>query len=546
MGEHYGAWSVLPPLLAVVLAMLTRRIVLSLLIGVFTAALVLCGGNPLRAIVRCVTEDLLRSFFDVEHLQVFAFTLLMGGMVGVIHASGGMRGLVGKIEPFANDRRRGQIFTWVAGLIIFFDDYANTLLLGTTFQPVADRLKISREKLAYIVDSTAAPVAGLAVISTWVAGEVHFIETGLEQTDFGGRPGLAFFVFIETIFYRFYPIIALILVGFVAYSGRDFGPMRRAEKLAILDGQDSIAGNVTPGASIANDVPNGIAPSHQATARLALIPIVVLVVLLSGILWSTGVVKTGGQATWWEVIGSGDAYGALVWASLAGCLTAMILSWDAGQGGIRDIIVWAWRGFVMMSSALLVLWLAWTLADLTGPNGTEPRLGTGPNGTEPRLGTSVYLASLLQDVLSPAWLPTLVFLLASAVAYCTGTSWGTMSILIPLVIPLAWKILGGEDEELLHSPIFSATVGGVLSGSIFGDHCSPLSDTTILSSRASGCDHMAHVWTQAPYALLAGGVSIFVGTIPVGFGIPIWIVLPGAIIALWFSHRFLSRDASDP
>ena len=116
---------------------------------------------------------------------------------------------------------------------------------------------------------------------------------------------------------------------------------------------------------------------------------------------------------------------------------------------------------------------------------------------------------------------------------------------IPLVIPLAWKILGGEGEALLHSPIFSATVGGVLAGSIFGDHCSPLSDTTILSSRASGCDHMAHVWTQAPYALLAGGVSIFVGTIPVGFGIPIWIVLPGAIIALWFSHRVLSRDAAD-
>ena len=233
MGEHYGIWSVLPTLLAVALAMLTRRIVVSLLVGVFTAALVLSEGNPLRAFFRCITEDLFHSLIYVEHMQVFAFTLLMGGMVGVMHSSGAMRDLVLRLEHYASNRRRGQVFTWIAGLLIFFDDYANTLLLGTTFQPVADRLKISREKLAYIVDPTAAPVAGLAVISTWVAGEVQFIESGLVQTDFAGRTGLAFFIFIETILYRFYPILALLLVGFVAYSGRDFGPMRRAERLAL-------------------------------------------------------------------------------------------------------------------------------------------------------------------------------------------------------------------------------------------------------------------------------------------------------------------------
>ena len=185
----------------------------------------------------------------------------------------------------------------------------------------------------------------------------------------------------------------------------------------------------------------------------------------------------------------------------------------------------------MMSSALIVLWLAWTLADLTSPSAS----GEG-------LGTSVYLASLLGDTISPAWLPTLVFLLASAVAYCTGTSWGTMSILVPLVIPLAWKMLGGTSEATLHTPIFSATVGGVLAGSIFGDHCSPLSDTTILSSRASGCDHMAHVWTQAPYALLTAVVSVVAGTIPIGFGVPIWITLPGAILLLCLAHRLLARN----
>jgi Na+/H+ antiporter NhaC len=530
--EHYGYWSVLPPLLAVVLAMLTRRIVLSLFAGVFTACLVLSAGNPLRAVMRCVGEDLLQSLIKVEHLQVFAFTLLMGGMVGVIHSSGGMRALVLLLEPFASNRRRGQLFTWITGLIIFFDDYANTLLLGTTFQPVTDRLKISREKLAYIVDSTAAPVAGLAIISTWVAGEVNFIGTGLEQIGFRDSGGLAFFIFVETIVYRFYPLLALIFVGIVAQSGKDFGPMWWAEKRALEQNngpmQESENALPTLAAVSSSRFMDNAKPER---GFLAIAPIGMLVGVLVVALLSTGLLETGKQSSWWEVVGAGDAYGALVWASLAGCLTAMLLSWSAKKGTWREIFVWAWRGFKMMSSALIVLWLAWTLADLTSPSAS----GEG-------LGTSVYLASLLGDTISPAWLPTLVFLLASAVAYCTGTSWGTMSILVPLVIPLAWKMLGGTSEATLHTPIFSATVGGVLAGSIFGDHCSPLSDTTILSSRASGCDHMAHVWTQAPYALLTAGVSVVAGTIPIGFGVPIWITLPGAILLLCLAHRLLARN----
>ena len=414
----------------------------------------------------------------------------------------------------------------------FFDDYANTLLLGTTFQPVTDRLKISREKLAYIVDSTAAPVAGLAIISTWVAGEVNFIDNGLEQIAFRDSGGLAFFIFVETIAYRFYPILTLLFVGIVAYSGKDFGPMWRAEKRALEQNKSpaSETKEKLPLATFASAA-RVVGNSTSEKGFLALVPISVLVGVLVVVLLSTGLLQTGKDASWWEVIGAADAYGSLVWASLAGCLMAMLLSWSAKKGTCREIFVWAWRGFKMMSSALIVLWLAWTLADLTSPSASGERLGT-----------SVYLASLLGDTISPAWLPTLVFLLASAVAYCTGTSWGTMSILIPLVIPLAWKMLGGTSEEMLHTPIFSASVGGVLAGSIFGDHCSPLSDTTILSSRASGCEHMAHVWTQAPYALLSAVVSVVAGTIPIGFGVPIWIALPGAILLLCLAHRLLARN----
>ena len=525
--EHYGFWSVVPPLIAVLLAMLTRRIILSLFSGVFAACLILSSGNPLKAVVRCVSEDLLNSLFKVEHLQVFAFTLLVGGMVGVIHSSGGMRSLVLLLEPFASDRRRGQLFTWIAGLVIFFDDYANTLLLGTTFQPVTDRLKISREKLAYIVDSTAAPVAGLALISTWVAGEVNFIGTGLQQIEVHDSGGLAFFIFVKTVLYRFYPLLALILVGIVAYSGKDFGPMWKAEEQALTEhGQSDQRDEKNISSPMVLPVQP---PGGNDRVVLALASIGVLVAVLVLVLLITGLLEANKHSSWWEVIGAGDAYGSLVWASLAGCLTAAFLSWFGKIGTATEIFIWAWRGFKMMSSALVVLWLAWTLADLTSPGGSGERLGT-----------SVYLASLLGDSVAPVWLPTLVFLLASVVAYCTGTSWGTMSILVPLVIPLTWKILGGSGEEILHTPIFSASVGGVLAGSIFGDHCSPLSDTTILSSRASGCEHMAHVWTQAPYALLAAVISVVAGTIPIGFGIPIWVVLPCAIGSLWLAHYFLS------
>ena len=418
MGDHYGIWSVLPPLLAILLAMLTRRVIPSLLMGVFAAALVLTDGNPFAAVVRCITTDLISSLRSSDHLRVFAFTLLMGAMVGVIHRSGGMRGLVDLLHPFATNRRRGQAITWLMGLIIFFDDYANTLLLGTTFRPVTDRLKISREKLAYIVDSTAAPVAGIAIVSTWVAGEVDFISTGLVDINIPTSQGLGFSIFVETIVYRFYPLLALMLVGMVACTGRDFGPMRKAEKQAI----DNF---------IQNEMDN-----HETSGRrelisggrvhLALVPIVVLTTVLVAALILTGLPDGSEVTSLWQIVGGADAYSALVWASLAGCLTAILLTGLEQRGSLAGIFQAALRGAWQMFPALVVLWLAWTLAELSASSEA-----TNPAG---RLGTAVYLGGLLGDAVSPEWMPTLVFLLSAVVSYCTGTSWGTMSLLTPLVI----------------------------------------------------------------------------------------------------------------
>ena len=532
MGEHYGIWSVLPPLLAILLAMLTRRVIPSLLMGVFAAALVLTDGNPFAAVVRCITTDLISSLRDPDHVRVFAFTLLMGAMVGVIHRSGGMRGLVDLLRPFATNRRRGQVITWLMGLVIFFDDYANTLLLGTTFRPVTDRLKISREKLAYIVDSTAAPVAGIAIVSTWVAGEVDFISTGLADIDIPTSQGLGFSIFIETIVYRFYPLLALMLVGMVACTGRDFGPMRKAEKQAIDNFTENEMDNRET--SGRRELVSG------GRVHLALVPIVVLTAVLVAALVLTGLPDGSGGTSLWQIIGSADAYSALVWASLAGCLTAMLLTGLEQRGSLAGIFQAAMRGAWQMFPALVVLWLAWTLAELSASSEA-----TDPAG---RLGTAVYLASLLGDAVSPEWMPTLVFLLSAVVSYCTGTSWGTMSLLTPLVIRVTWQLIDPSGEEMVHNPIFIASIGAVLAGSIFGDHCSPISDTTILSSRASGCDHMAHVWTQMPYALVVGAVSILAGTIPVGFGISVWICLPVSVLLLfgflWYFGRRAEEDST--
>ena len=232
MSDHpYGWLSLLPPITAIVLAIATRRVLLSLLLGIFAGALLLAGGNPFAAIGDGLELHLWSALTDHDNLRVFAFTLLMGAMVGVVSRAGGMRGLVNAISPWAANRRRGQLVTWLLGLLIFFDDYANTLLLGSTLRPLCDRLKISREKLAFLVDSAAAPVAGLALVSTWVAAEISYVQDGLINA--GADHINAFNLFVASIGYRFYVLWMLMFVPLIGWLGRDFGPMLRAERSCV-------------------------------------------------------------------------------------------------------------------------------------------------------------------------------------------------------------------------------------------------------------------------------------------------------------------------
>jgi Na+/H+ antiporter NhaC len=526
---QYGWWSLVPPAVAIILAIVSRRVVLSLLAGITVGTVILkdwsADWNPISVIEELTEAHLWPSLANEDHLRVFAFTSLMGAMIGVIQRCGGMNGVVNSLAPLARSRRGGQILTWLLGLIIFIDDYANTLLLGHTMRPLADRLRISREKLAYLVDSTAAPVSGLALISTWVAGEIGYIEEGFKSLDLGSAAVVdGFGVFVATIPYRFYVLFALLLVPLVGLLGRDFGPMLQAERQATR----SHAGRSTKEA----------APQQHAHHRWynAVLPVLVTIIVTVWLLVVTGSreaeIPLSGSLSWQtlvNVFGSGDSYLSLVYGSLAGLFSAALLAWTQRILTGAEIREAAFEGARLVIPALTILWLAWALSGLTGSD---------------HLGTGEYLGSLLERAIDVRWMPTMVFILSSLVAFSTGTSWGTMGILMPIVVGATYQMLGTQtgsaDPEHV---LMVASIGSVLAGAIFGDHCSPISDTTVLSSQASGCDHVSHVWTQIPYALLAATVSVVLGTIPVGFGLPVWPLLGIGSVLLVVALLVVGRRA---
>ncbi|MEO8497187.1 MAG: Na+/H+ antiporter NhaC family protein [Planctomycetota bacterium] len=506
--DSYGCLSLLPPLIAIVLAIATHRVVPSLLAGVFVGALILAGGNPFVAIGSTFETHLWDSLRDDDHLRVFIFTLLMGAMVGVMQLTGGMEAIVNGIAPLARSRRGGQLTVWLLGLIIFFDDYANSLLLGNTMRPLTDRLRISREKLAYLVDSTAAPVSGLALVSTWVAGEIGYIQDGLNGTPLADSAS-AFELFITTIPYRFYVLWALLLVPLVAILGRDFGSMLVAERRAVRE--------LTTPVVHQGDKPTGsFRWANAVFPVLAVVVVTLVLITVTG--WQKVVADPSIEHSVLNIFGKGDSYLALVYGSLAGLTIALLLGWTIAKVDLSTLRAGASEGATQVAGVLAILWLAWALSGITKEN---------------YLGTGLYMGQLMAGSVDVRWMPTIVFLLASITAFSTGTSWGTMGILMPLVIPTTIQLIAASGATVSpEDPLLIASIAGVLAGAIFGDHCSPISDTTVLSSFASGCDHVAHVRTQMPYALLVAGISVVCGTIPIGFGASVWFVLPVGVAAM--------------
>jgi Na+/H+ antiporter NhaC len=521
-----GWLSILPPVIAIGLALAFKDVVFSLFFGIFAGALFLNHWNPIAAFARSIDQFIAPALADSDHASIIIFSALLGGMVGVITKSGGTQGIVERLKSFASTARRGQLATWMLGVIVFFDDYANTLIVGSTMRSITDRLRISREKLAYIVDSTAAPVASIAPISTWIGFEIGLIAAAFTQLDL---PFNAYGTLLASIPFRFYPLFALVLGFTIASTCRDFGPMLKAELRATRSGEVLGEGDVP----LADYDAQGVAPQEGAPLRAinALLPILVVVfVTLIGLYISgrVGMVRSDYDSNFlWlrDVFSNANSFHALLWASLAGVTVAMVLAIAQRILTLRQSLEAAVNGFKSMLLCFIVLVLAWSIGAVSG-----------------ELHTADYIVGLTSGILQPQWLPVLVFLMSAAISFATGASWGTMAILMPLAIPICHELAVSSGHPITSESYYIyllGTISSVLAGSVWGDHCSPISDTTILSSMASSSDHIAHVRTQMPYALAIGFLGMLVGDIPTAMGLSPWIALVLGSVVIVVGVRWL-------
>lgn len=553
----YGWLSILPPLVAIALAVITRKATLSLLVGIFCGALITSDWHLFKAIYQTCEVHLWPTFVQPDKLRVFSFTLLMGGMIGVICRCGGMQGLIHLLSPFAKSRRGGQLVTWLLGLLIFFDDYANTILLGGTLRPVCDRLKISREKLAYLVDSTAAPVAGLSLLSTWVAVEIEYVKEGIEGL--GATDLKAIDLFLGSIPYRFYILASLAFIPMIALSGRDFGPMLKAERRRLR-------GDIDPQHDQAVGLETDLVDT-PARWYNAVLPILVTLGVVMCLLYTTGLNELRANEpettrSLRNILGAAKSSYSLQYGALVGLGLSLFLARAQKLVPWPELMDAAGKGARIVLPAIAILWCASALSRMTSNKSVEGeptpasaafkfkdhRLYTGDYLADSILGTSTEEGDDPETKAGTMLklFPTLVFLLAAALSFATGTSFGTMGILLPMVISLGYALLGGDASAVqASSPILLASVGSVLAGAVFGDHCSPISDTTILSSQSCVCNHVAHVMTQIPYALLVAGVSVLLGTLPIGFGVSVWVLLPIQVVVLALLLFMLGKKTED-
>jgi Na+/H+ antiporter NhaC len=515
--------SILPPLVAIVMALLIKEVISSLFVGILTGTFLMAyygGASPAASLggglLRVVDTYVVGSLFDADHVRIVVFTMLIGGMVRIITANGGMQGVVNWLSRRAIGPRSGQLMTFLMDLCIFFDDYSNTLVVGNTMRPIADKLKVSREKLAYIVDSTSAPVVAVAFVTTWIGAELSYIQDGIKVI---GLETAAYSVFFNSLAYSFYPFLTLGFVLMIILSRRDFGPMLTAERKARMASAMEV------------ETSNMVAkPAHIIDA---LVP---LAVLIFGTI--IGLIVMGYDASVWNeagtgffpklsaTIGAANSYLALLWASLSSLLTAIVMTLLRGDMEFGKIMEEMVEGFKSMFNAVLILTMAWSIALVTKD-----------------MHTAEFVSHLLVEwSLSPVAVPVLTFLLAALIGFSTGTSWGTMAILYPLILPSSWLLCQEQGLSVdATMPLFYNVVASVLAGSVMGDHCSPISDTTIMSSLASSCNHLQHVKTQMPYALTVGGVAVLLGVLPTALGLPSWVAFLMGFTVLWLIVRLVGK-----
>ncbi|MDU7242062.1 Na+/H+ antiporter NhaC family protein [Clostridium sp.] len=537
--NHYGLLTLIPPVVAIVLAFLTKNVIISLFIGTLSGTFLvqLVDNSFLSAIVQSFLDFVsraLNSLADPWNAGIILQVLVIGGVIHLVAKMGGAKAVAEALARKAKTAKSTQVVTLLLGLAVFFDDYANSLIVGPIMKPVADKMKISRERLAFIIDATAAPIAGLAIVSTWIGLEVGLINDAFINGI--GQEVDAFGVFLQTIPYRFYNILILVFVFITSILLKEFGPMYKAEVEARRRGLSFEEEEVASDSNMDHDE---LEPKEGIKLSIwnAIIPIGVLVITALLCFYFSG---------YSAIMGGEDI-------ALQGIMTNSPLSFKAIQEAFSasDASVALFQSALVASIVAIIMGVAkkiFTVSEAidTWIDGMKPLLITGVilllawslSSVIKDLGTAKYLVSLLSGSLPNFLLPSLIFILGAIISFATGTAYGTMGILMPLAIPLAYSMNPDMSYVIV-------STSAVLTGAIFGDHCSPISDTTILSSMGAGCNHIAHVNTQMWYALFIAAITILFGYIPAGFGLQWYIVLPISIIAVFIGVQILGKKVEE-
>ncbi len=525
--EKFGIWTIVPPLVAIVLAFITKNVVISLFIGALAGCFMLqiCGMNVFEGFVQAfldLIQRILNSLADPWNAGIILQVLAIGGVISLVGKMGGARAIAEALAKRAKTPRSAQLVTWFLGLLVFFDDYANSLIVGPIMRPVADKLKISRERLAFIIDATAAPIAGLAIISTWIGLEVGLIKDSFTQI---GMSVDAFGVFLETIPFRFYNILILAFVVITTIMLRDFGPMRKAE-LNARKGINEVV-------EAENEEEMMVKEGVKLSIWNAIIPIGTLILSALASFYYSGYssIMLGENTALIELLNNSPFSFSSIQQAFSAADASTALFQSAILASIVAIGMAVWKKIFTVTEAVdawidgmtgllitgVILLLAWSLSSVIKD-----------------LGTAKYLVTLLSDTIPAFLLPSIIFILGAIISFATGTAYGTMGILMPLAIPLGYSVSSDMGYVIV-------CTSAVLTGAIFGDHCSPISDTTILSSMGAGCNHIEHVRTQMWYAIFVAIVTVVFGYIPAGFGVPVYIILPIAIVILIVLIRLIGK-----
>lgn len=501
---EYGLISLVPPLLAIILAWITKDALLSLFIGVFVGATIMAGYNPILGFMDTTSVYIAGQVSDEWNAQVFIFLLVLGGLIGVLGQSGGMKSVGEYFASKAKTVKNTLVITWVLGIVVFIDDYVNMLVVGNTMRPVTDRMKISREKLSYVMDSTGSPVSSIALISSWIAFALALIKSNYEEL---GIDLSVYGSFLRSIPYNFYSIFAILFVLIVILMEKDFGPMYKAEVRARTTGK-VIRDGAMPMVSdeLTKMEIDESKKSLNAFETLGLLVSVIVICMVG--MWYDGGGLNGASLI--DALSNGDTAIGLLWASFASAIIAMGIVISRRKLKYKEVLDAFINGTKSMLFACIILLMVWAIAGVTSD-----------------IGTADYVIHHAEKFISPGAVPAFIFIIAFLIAFTTGSSWTAQAIVMPIAIPLAYKLGGAEFAS---SGLIYAAIGAVLTGGAGGGHCSPLSDCTILASTGSGSDHMDHVNSQLPYALLALFVALIIGYIPTGFGISPFIIIPIGLV----------------